>query len=249
MGMVMRHEAPLLKRLLSKLVVDVLPAALASVIGALIVSHYQLGRAIDWRPAAEQGVPVSAEMMQLVRDEHSMIVDFLKAQSAAEKNRLAAQDAAAEQALSEAKAAEIKAAEIRAAETKAAENKAAESKAAAAAAARRVAAAQPAKAPRSKTVQASTAEAAPAPHAPLVIAQMDEARDMRAADARGSGSLLTKTIDTTLEIKDHVVEATRRVVTAIGDIPSWIVTRMGGGTAAAPSADPAPPVSRLVSAS
>ena len=39
-------------------------------------------------------MPASAEMMQLVRDEHAVIIDYLKAQMAAEKNRHAAEDAA-----------------------------------------------------------------------------------------------------------------------------------------------------------
>ena len=34
-----------------------------------------------------QVAPASEEMMRLVRDEHAMIVDYLKAQTAAEKGR------------------------------------------------------------------------------------------------------------------------------------------------------------------
>src|SRR5580704_2324251 len=89
-----RHEAPLLKRFVGKLVVDVLPATFVSVLGGVIIAQYQLNHAAAPHPATEQVVPASAEMMQLVRDEHAVIIDYLKAQMAAEKNRHAAEDAA-----------------------------------------------------------------------------------------------------------------------------------------------------------
>ena len=89
-----RHEAPLLKRFVGKLVVDVLPATFVSVLGGVIIAQYQLNHAAASHPATEQVVPASAEMMQLVRDEHAVIIDYLKAQMAAEKNRHAAEDAA-----------------------------------------------------------------------------------------------------------------------------------------------------------
>src|SRR5579862_2853200 len=85
-----RHEAPLLKRFVGKLIVDVLPATFVSVLGGVIIAQYQLGHATVSRPATEQVVPASAEMMQLVRDEHAVIIDYLKTQMAADKNRHAA---------------------------------------------------------------------------------------------------------------------------------------------------------------
>ena len=84
----------MLKRFVGKLVVDVLPATFVSVLGGVIIAQYQLNHATAPHPATEQVVPASAEMMQLVRDEHAVIIDYLKAQMAAEKNRHAAEDAA-----------------------------------------------------------------------------------------------------------------------------------------------------------
>src|SRR6202007_1303120 len=75
-----KPEAPLLKRFVGKLVVDVLPATFVSVLGGLIIAPYQLNHASASHPATEQVVPASAEMMQLVRDEHAVIIDYLKAQ-------------------------------------------------------------------------------------------------------------------------------------------------------------------------
>ena len=75
---------------LGKLVLEVLPAALASVIGGFLFTQYQFGHPDAPRPVAEQAAPASAETMQIVREEHAMILDFLKAQRAAEKRRLAA---------------------------------------------------------------------------------------------------------------------------------------------------------------
>src|SRR5580700_2839046 len=72
-----RHEAPLLKRFVGKLVVDVLPATFVSVLGGVIIAQYQLNHATAPHPATEQVVPASAEMMQLVRDEHAVIIDYL----------------------------------------------------------------------------------------------------------------------------------------------------------------------------
>src|SRR5580693_1466173 len=89
-----KHAAPMLKRFVGKLVVDILPATFVSVLGGVIIAQYQLNHAAAPHPATEQVVPASAEMMQLVRDEHAVIIDYLKAQMAAEKNRHAAEDAA-----------------------------------------------------------------------------------------------------------------------------------------------------------
>ena len=87
----MRYGRPLLGRFAGKLVFDVLPAVLASLIGGFLLTHYGFGRATE--PAF--GVaPASAEMMQLLRDEHGLIVNFLKAQLEDEKRQLAAEDAA-----------------------------------------------------------------------------------------------------------------------------------------------------------
>ena len=84
----MRYEV--VRRLVAKLVHDVLPAALASLIGGLLFTHFQLGRMPA--PVAAQVAPASPEMMQLLRDEHGLIVNYLKAQVANEKKQLAADE-------------------------------------------------------------------------------------------------------------------------------------------------------------
>jgi len=205
---------PVLVRFFSKLVLDILPAALASVIGGFLFTQYQSGHNVAPRPATEQAAPASAEMMQLVRDEHAMIVDYLKTQTAAQKSRIATEDEESARAAAEAKAA------------------------LAAAATRHLAAAVAPKAvaPRSKTAAVATVTI-PA-HAPLVIAQV-EPNDGAApvvAPARAPESLLAKTLD----IKDHVVDGALHVVSAIGSIPSWIASmgdRIGGSST---SPGPAP---------
>lgn len=91
----MPQNAPLLKRFLTKLFVDVLPAATASAIGGFVLTHYQvLTQVIAPGPVVEQHATASAEMMKLVRDEHDLIADFLNAQMEAEKTRLAAEQKA-----------------------------------------------------------------------------------------------------------------------------------------------------------
>src|SRR5580698_6050211 len=203
-----KHAAPMLKRFVGKLVVDILPATFVSVLGGVIIAQYQLNHATAPHPATEQVVPASAEMMRLVRDEHAVIVDYLKTQMAAEKNRHAAEDAAVADARLAATEPPAPAADPLPA-------------------ARAVATAVIAKPVPTRT-KVATAPALP-PHAPLQIAQADQPVSATpAADpAPESKSLLTRTI----EIKDHVVGATLHVVSAIGSIPSWIASmgdRVGG---------------------
>ena len=80
----MRFNMPLLRRFVGKLIHDILPAALASLLGGFLITHFQLNRVPE-----SVTVPVaraSPEMMQLLRDEHGLIVNFVKAQVASEKN-------------------------------------------------------------------------------------------------------------------------------------------------------------------
>ncbi|MGB7100934.1 MAG: hypothetical protein WBD95_19495 [Xanthobacteraceae bacterium] len=84
----MRYEMPLPKRLLTKVVHDVLPAALASIIGGFLFTHLQLGWGQE--RVAAPAAPASAEMMQLLRDEHGLIVSFVRARIADEKKQLTA---------------------------------------------------------------------------------------------------------------------------------------------------------------
>ena len=152
---VTRTEAPWLARFLGKLVLDILPAALASVIGGFLFTQYHFGLAAA-RPAAEQAAPASAEMMAMVRDEHALIVNYLKAQTAAEKRRDLAEDADTARAAAAARAA----ADAKLADALFASQAAAQQSAAPAVQAK-AAAAHP-KPP---------AALAAAPHAPLAIAQ------------------------------------------------------------------------------
>ena len=68
----MQYALPLLRRFFAKVVLNVLPAAMASVVGGILFTHYQLGGAIAPQTGAEQLAPASAEMMKLVRDEHAL---------------------------------------------------------------------------------------------------------------------------------------------------------------------------------
>jgi hypothetical protein len=202
------HNAPLLRRFLAKLVVDVMPAALTSVIGGFLITQYQFNHAALLRPATEQAVPATADMVQLVRDEHSAIMDYLKEQIVAEKTRNAAADAADARAAAAAKAVP---------------------EAPAAAAPRIVpAVAVTAKGGASRTRPVVAASLPP--HEPLMVAQAAAAP--AALPAPQPRSLLA----TTLDIKDHVVGATWHVVSAIGGIPSWIASigDHGGGTDTTP---------------
>jgi hypothetical protein len=100
----------------SKLACEILPAVIASVIGGLLFSHYARPPVA---PAAAVAAPASAEMMQMVRDEHDLIVNYLK--KANETRQQTAR--AAEQEMLKSKAAEQGA--MRAAsEAQAAESKA-----------------------------------------------------------------------------------------------------------------------------
>ena len=210
------RDAPLLVRFLGKFVLEVLPAALASVIGGLLLAHYQFGHPAMLAPAVQPPAPASAEMVRLVREEHAMIRDFLLAQDAAEKSRVAADDAADARATSD--AAEL-----------------------AAAALRRTASApvKPVSLPlpraRSSVVAAAT-EAVP--QGPLVIAQPIEIPTPPASPFAPPGLIAPpppvvasghpSLVSTTLAIPGHVVGAALHAVSVIGGIPSWIGTRLGG---------------------
>jgi hypothetical protein len=214
----------------AKLVVDVLPAVLASVVGGLLITQYQLSRAPTARVTTEPVVPASAEMLKLVRDEHSMIVDYIKAQTEAEKSRNAAQDEADARAAADAKAASEAVAEAQAAMIPAAAAAPAAAPAAPPPRNETVAATKPA-APRAKVASAVPLRPAP-PRAPLVIAQVDPDAGLQPAaapePAPESKSLLTRTMEIKDRIRDHVVHATVGAVSAIGGIPSWIAGHIGG---------------------
>jgi hypothetical protein len=209
--------APLLTRFFGKFVLDILPAALASVIGGFLFTQFHFGHSTP-KPVLEQVTPASAEMMALVRDEHAMIVDYLKTQMAAEKSRAAAEDADLARAQEASKLAD----------TKSVDNKAPaatpvvaafDAKPASNNAPRRVAASatKPVVWQQAKPqVAAAVPLPQPAPRAPLVIAQADPSQNAPTSDrlANDPDSLLGRALD----MKDHVVAGARRAVSAIGDV-------------------------------
>ena len=87
----MWRNHPAVSKFASKFVYDLMPAAIASVIGGLLFTHYGLAPAAA-PPAATQTV-ASAEMVQMVRDEHALIVDYLKQDAAAKRAAQLAADA------------------------------------------------------------------------------------------------------------------------------------------------------------
>jgi len=197
----MRFQS-VLKRLFDKIVQDALPAGLASILGGLLLTHFQLDRAPQ--PTTVKVAQASPEMMQLLRDEHGLIVDYVKEQVASEKNRGNGEQAG-QRGTAEASAAP--AAQV------------------APPPAQRpipvvaMAAPKPA-APRSKNLVVGASMPAPA--------QAQPAEPMPQAAAHTDDSLLAKTIG----IKDQVISVTHRAVSAtIGVIPSWFGSlgdRIGG---------------------
>jgi hypothetical protein len=221
------HGVPFLARFLGKLVLDIMPAALASVIGGFLFTQYHFGHSAP-KPVLEQVTPASAEMMALVRDEHAMIIDYLKTQMAAEKSRVAGEDADLARAQEDAKLVDAKLADakpavvapvIAAFDAKAADTKPSDAKPAAEAAPRRSAAATTKPVvwhAKPAAVAAAVPVPQPAPRAPLVIAQSDPNQNPPASDrlANDPDSLLGKALD----LKDHVVAGAHRAVSAVGDV-------------------------------
>jgi hypothetical protein len=200
------QNAPVLVRFLGKFVLEVLPAALASVIGGVLLAQYQLAHLAMPGPTAEPAVPASAEMVRLVREEHAMIRDFLSAQDAAEKSRFAAADAAEARATADTELA--------------------------AAALRHIAATTAPKpvlpVRRPTIVAAATTEVVP--QAPLAIAQPNENGALAtpvSAPPPPPASAHPSLVSTTLAIPGHVVGAALHAVSVIGGIPSWIGNRLG----------------------
>jgi hypothetical protein len=210
------HGAPFVARFVGKFVLDIMPAALASVIGGFLFTQYQFGHT-PAKPVLEQVTPASAEMMALVRDEHAMIIDYLKTQMAAERSRVAVQDADLARAQEDSKVADIKAP---AAQTVALLDVKTQPQAEpdSNAAPRRGAAAKPVVWQHSKPqiAQAAPAVPTPMPRPPIVIAQADPSQDAPPSDRLASDpdSLLGKALD----LKDHVVAGARHAVSAVGDM-------------------------------
>src|SRR5581483_4321270 len=191
-----RPLAPWLSRLLGKFALDVMPTVLASVIGTILLAHYGFYRPTS-QPVA-QAAPASAEMLDMVRDEHTLIMNYLQTQIAAERSRQAAEDADSANAMANAKVVEQKSAQIAAAATAAASSHSVV-----------VAAAKPVH----PKVAATSVVPMPVP-APLVIAQTEPQPPAARGDrlARDPDSLLAKTLDIKDHVVDHVVTVTQSVV-------------------------------------
>ena len=193
-------EVPLAVRFLGKLVLEVLPAALASVIGAFLFAHYQFDRSAAVAAAAPTAAatPASVEMMQLVRDEHAMVHNFLLAQQAAARKAAIAADAADERADTQAKLADEASHRIVS-----------------------VATAKPL-APHGVASTAAPASAAAALPTIMVAAEQRNLAAMPSPPPRRP-SLIAQT----LAVPGRVAVATLHAVMTIGGIPSWIGHRFG----------------------
>jgi hypothetical protein len=193
-----RPPVPFLARFAGKFVLDIMPTALASAIGGFLFTQYHFVRPAVPHPALEQVTPASAEMMAMVRDEHAMIVDYLKTQRAAEKARQTAQTAEAGSQTPEIKHEDANVAAVPI---------------------HRVVVSNPG--PKAGPSHSKPLPVvAEVPHAPLVIAMAETSANPGGNTAppdrltRDPESLLAKTLD----LKDHVVNATRHVVGVISDV-------------------------------
>jgi hypothetical protein len=223
-----RAEMLLVPRFIGKFVLDILPAALASVIGGFLFTQYQSVRAVT-QTATEQVTPASAEMMAVVRDEHAMMMDYLKSQMVAEKSRADAEDAA--RAAAQAKAAAGATADTDQAGARPASD----------APTLQIAVASVTSQAASDRTRRPVAAVPRAAGAPLVIAQadqgVDQVEDVAPGDRLASdpNSLLAKTLD----LKDHVVAATRHVVAAIGGVLASVGESIGGSASSVRQFNPA----------
>ncbi len=217
----MRTKPDYLARFLGKIVHDVLPAALASLIGGFLFTQYHFGQAAS--PQLVDVRPASPEMMAMVRDEHALIMKYLNSQMAAERRRDEAEDAATARAVADARAT----ADAKLADALFVAHEAAEQNAAVIVSAAVKAAPMHRKAP---------AIVAAVPHAPLVIAQAIPLPNEGAAAPAQSGEaaaepnplLANPLVAKTLDIKDHVVAATRHVVSVIGEVFASVGDSIGG---------------------
>lgn len=203
------QQVPLALRLMGKLIVEVLPAALASAIGAFLFAHYQFGRPAEpaaTAPAAS-AVPASSEMLQVVREEHSMLRDLLAAKQTAEQSQVAAVEATDTRAAADAKPA-----------GSAAPRAAVALASAKPAAPRNVR--PPVAAPAATASSGATAELTP-----IVITANQQVASV--APPPPPATAQPSLVSTTLAVPGHVVSMTLHAVMAIGGIPSWIGHRVG----------------------
>jgi hypothetical protein len=250
------ERAMRLKSMLKRLFDKIVQAGLASVLGGLLLTYFPLDRMTQ--PTTVKVTQASPEMMQLLRDEHGLMLDFAKEQVASEKSRGAA-DPSGQSDAAEASAGPaaqvtppqprpmpvVALAAPKAAAPRSKPPVTSASIPSAALSQPPVPASQPAPAPASQPAPAPASQPAPAPASQPVPAPASQAAPQPAPQpaARTDDSLLAKTIG----IKDQVVSATQRAVSAtIGVIPTWFGSlgdRIGGD-----GQSPRPPAN-LVSAS
>lgn len=85
----MQSKMSLLRHWLGKLIYGLLPAALANLIGGVLLAHLQW----SYAPAPVAATtPASPEMMQVLRDEHGLLADFLAASLDNQKKQLGADE-------------------------------------------------------------------------------------------------------------------------------------------------------------
>lgn len=204
------QQVPLALRFTGKLIVEVLPAALASAIGAFLFAHYQFGSPAEPAAAAPSAsaVPASGEMLQVVREEHSMIRDLLAAERATEKSRVAAAEAADVRAVADVKPAASAAPHV-----------------AVALIADKPVAPRNTRAPSGAAAAAAGSSAATAQLTPIVVTANQQVASVAPPPppAPAQPSLVRRT----LAVPGHVVSMTLHAVMAIGGIPSWIGHRVG----------------------
>jgi hypothetical protein len=206
-GGVMAYQAPILRRFAAKLVVDVVPAAIASLLVGYLMTHFGFGYAASPPAVTAPAAPASMEMMQLVRDEHAAIMGYLEAQQAAEKRRYTAEDDADARAAADAKAVATSIARSIASATVVSQPVVARNK-----------------------VPAPTVAVAVPPRVPLVIAQAipTDGGAAAAVTPKEPDSLLAKAVHATLHAVS-VIGGIPNWVASLGD-------RSGGGDTASPPA-------------
>jgi hypothetical protein len=212
------NQVPWALRLVGKFVVEVLPAALASTIGAFLLAHYQFAHLSQPGAAAAAAAPASGQMLQLVHEEHDMIRDFLVAEEVAEKSRTTG--TLDNRAASDPQLADVKPADAKSVDAKPL-----------APATRRVATAPAANKPEARptapTITASAVTGGAAPAALPVVVVAAAAPVSVSAAPLPPPAAHASLVSTTLAVPGHVVSMTLHAVMSIGGIPSWIGHRVG----------------------
>ncbi len=223
-------------RFVTKFVFDILPAALASVIGGFLFTQYHAAKPPE-RPAVVETVAPARmeEAMRMVRDEHSLIVDFLKGQQAAAAKRNASFDEARAKAAAEAREAAAREKAAReAAAREAANHDAVLRDAAEKLAALKRRDAEQAKLKALIEMPKPAEVAAIEPPRPMPVAPaMPAANDLRPPADIPNEPRRAGPIDATIGLARDI---TGKAVSTVLEIPTWIGDRiLGSPSAPAPS--------------